>query len=111
MADSAMMPADVAQQSADQREQVPVAVIAGPAGPGVPDERVTGRLRQVLAGPQLIGRAQAEAGHVDGRRRVLTDAVANTPGNAPPRPVSPRVPARPRRGWSKAPEYRAGNRP
>ncbi|MEU7171221.1 MULTISPECIES: transposase domain-containing protein [Micromonospora] len=29
----------------------------------------------MLSGAELIGRAQAEAGHVDGRRRVLTGAV------------------------------------
>jgi hypothetical protein len=50
-------------------------VISGPAGLGVLDEQVTGRLWPVLAGPELIERAQAEAGHVDGRRRVLTGAV------------------------------------
>jgi hypothetical protein len=63
------------QQPADQREELRAAVIAGPAGLGVLDERVTGRLWPVLAGPELIGRAQAQAGHVDGRRRVLTGAV------------------------------------
>jgi hypothetical protein len=70
-----MVSAVVAQQPADQREQLRAAVIAGPAGFGVLDERVTGRLWPVLAGPELIGRAQAEAGHVDGRRRVLTGGV------------------------------------
>jgi Transposase DDE domain/Insertion element 4 transposase N-terminal len=75
VADSAMVPAGVAQLSADQREQVRAAVIAGPAGLGVLDERVAGRLWPVLAGPELIGQAQAQAGHVDGRRRVLTGAV------------------------------------
>jgi hypothetical protein len=63
------------QQPADQWEQLRAAVIAGPAGFGVLDERVTGRLWPVLAHPELIGRAQAQAGHVDGRRRVLTGAV------------------------------------
>lgn len=75
MADSAMVSARVAQQPADQREALRSAVIAGPAGFGVLDERVTGRLWPVLACPELIGRAQAEAGHVDGRRRVLTGTV------------------------------------
>lgn len=75
MADSAMVSAGVVQQPADQREELRAAVIAGPAGFGVLDERVTGRLWPVLAGPELIGRAQAGAGHVDGRRRVLTGAV------------------------------------
>jgi hypothetical protein len=75
VADSAMVSAFPVQQPADQREQLRAAVIAGPAGFGVLDERVTGRLWPVLAGSELIGRAQAEAGHVDGRRRVLTGAV------------------------------------
>jgi len=75
VADSAMVSGGVVRQPADQREQLRTAVIAGPAGCGVLDERVTGRLWPVLAAPELIGRAQAEAGHVDGRRRVLTGAV------------------------------------
>lgn len=75
MADSAMVSAGVVAHPADQREQVRAAVIAGPAGFGVLDEGVTGRLWPVLAGPELVGRAQAQAGHVDGRRRVLTGAV------------------------------------
>ena len=75
MADSAMVSAGVARQPADQREQLRAAVIAGPAGFGVLDERVTGRVWPVLVGPELIGWAQAEAGHVDGRRRVLTGTV------------------------------------
>ncbi|MDP9792418.1 hypothetical protein J2S43_001132 [Catenuloplanes nepalensis] len=75
MADSAMVSAGVVRQPADQREALRSAVIAGPAGFGVLDERVTGRLWPVLAEPELIERAQAEAGHVDGRRRVLTGAV------------------------------------
>jgi hypothetical protein len=70
-----MASAVVAQQPADQREQLRAAVIAGPAGFGVLDEQVTGRLWPVLAVPERIGQAQAEAGHVDGRRRVLTGAV------------------------------------
>jgi len=75
VADSAMASVRPVQQHADQREQLRAAVIAGPAGFGVLDERVTGRLWPVLAHPELIGRAQAQAGHVDGRRRVLTGAV------------------------------------
>ncbi|MEV5212482.1 hypothetical protein AB0K35_33890 [Micromonospora sp. NPDC053740] len=75
MADSAMVSAGVVQQPADQREELRAAVIAGAAGFGVLDERVTGRLRPLLVGAELIGRAQAEAGYVDGRRRVLTGAV------------------------------------
>ncbi len=75
MADSAMVSSGVVRQPADQREQLRAAVIAGPAGFGVLDGRVTGRLWPVLAAPELIGRAQAEAGYVDGRRRVLTGAV------------------------------------
>jgi hypothetical protein len=70
-----MASSGVVQQPADQREQLRAAVIAGPAGFGVLDERVTGRLWPVLAGPELIGRAQAQAGHVDSRRRVLTGTV------------------------------------
>jgi hypothetical protein len=70
-----MVSAGVAHQAADQREQLRAAVIAGPAGFGMLDERVTGRLWPVLAGPELIARAQAEAGHVDARQRVLTGAV------------------------------------
>lgn len=50
-------------------------MIAGPAGFGVLDEQLTGRLWPVLVGPELIERAQVEAGHVDGRRRVLTGTV------------------------------------
>jgi len=50
VADSAMASAVVAQQPADQREQLRAAVIAGPAGFGVLDEQVTGRLWPVLAG-------------------------------------------------------------
>lgn len=75
MADSAMVSADVARQPADQREPLRTAVIAGPAGFGVLDGQVAGRLWPLLSGPELIERAQAQAGHVDGRRRVLTGAV------------------------------------
>jgi Transposase DDE domain/Insertion element 4 transposase N-terminal len=75
VADSAMVSAGVVQQPADQREALRSAVIAGPVGFGVLDEMVTGRLWPVLVDPESISRAQAEAGHVDGRRRVLTGAV------------------------------------
>lgn len=75
MADSAMVSGGAGQRSADPQEAVRAAVTAGPAGPGVLDEQVTGRLWPVLVDPELIGRAQAVAGHVDGRRRVLTGAV------------------------------------
>lgn len=75
MADSAMVSGDAGWQSADQPEVVRAAVLAGPAGLGVLDEQLTGRLWPVLAGPELVGRAQAVAGHVDARRRVLTGAV------------------------------------
>jgi transposase IS4-like protein len=75
VADSAMVSTGVAQQPADQREALRSAVIAGPAGFGVLDAWMTGRLWPVLAGPELIGQALAEAGRVDGRRRVLTGAV------------------------------------
>jgi hypothetical protein len=69
VADSAMVSAGVVQQPADQREQLRAAVIAGPAGLGVLDEQVTGRLWPVLSGPELIALAQARAGHVDGTDR------------------------------------------
>ncbi|SCL39425.1 Insertion element 4 transposase N-terminal [Micromonospora rhizosphaerae] len=51
------------------------AVIAGPAGFGVLDEQVTGRLWSVVADSEVIGRALAAAGYADARRRVLTAAV------------------------------------
>ena len=72
MADSAMVSTETGRQAADQPEVVRTAVLAGP---GVLDERLTGRLWPVLIDPGLIERAQVEAGHVDGRQRVLTGAV------------------------------------
>ncbi len=75
MSDSAMAYARAVQQPADQRKELRAAVIAGPAGFGMLDERVTGRLWPVLVGQELIGRAQVGAGYLDGRRRVLTGAV------------------------------------
>jgi len=59
VADSAMVSVGVVRQPADQREQLRMAVIAGPAGFGGLDVRVTGRLWPVLASPELIDRAGA----------------------------------------------------
>jgi hypothetical protein len=75
VADFAMASARAVQQPADEREVLRTAVIAGPAGFGVLDEQVTGRLWPVLVDPRVIGQAQAAAGHVDARRRVLTGVV------------------------------------
>jgi hypothetical protein len=73
--DSAMAPASTMQQPVDERDVLRTAVMAGPAGFGVLDEQVTGRLWPVLVDPEIIGRALAAAGHVDVRRRVLTGLV------------------------------------
>ncbi|MFC7280249.1 transposase domain-containing protein [Paractinoplanes rhizophilus] len=75
MADSAMVPAGVVPQAADQRGVLRAAVIAGPAQAGTLDAPVAGRLWPVLADAGMIEQAQAAAGHVDARQRVLTGAV------------------------------------
>jgi hypothetical protein len=75
VADSAMSSSRTAQQPAVVGEVLRTAVIAGPAGFGVLDKRVTGQLWPVLADPEVIGQALATVAHVDARRRVLTGAV------------------------------------
>lgn len=75
MVDFAMASAGTLRQDAGDPEVLRAAVIAGPAGFGVLDEQVTGRLWPVLAGRELVGEALRTAGHVDQRRRVLTGAV------------------------------------
>jgi hypothetical protein len=75
VADSAMMSARAVQQPADEREVLRTAVMAGPAGFGVFDEQVTGRLWPMLVDAEMIGQALAVVGHVDARRRVLTAVV------------------------------------
>lgn len=75
MADSAMVSAGAVRQAADQLEVLRAAVIAGPAGFGVLDERLTGGLWPMLADAAIVERARVAAGHVDARQRVLTGAV------------------------------------
>jgi Insertion element 4 transposase N-terminal len=66
---------DVAVGGGDGGAGLRVAVLAGPAsGAGVADGLRVGLLAE-LAGGDALGEALTRAGHVDGRRRVLTGMV------------------------------------
>ncbi|MFC7280272.1 hypothetical protein ACFQS1_40510, partial [Paractinoplanes rhizophilus] len=79
MADSAVVSAGVVQQPADQREALRSAVIAGPAGLGVLDAEMTGRLWPVLAGQELIGCCAALKMSMSAALRVRTWWCEKTP--------------------------------